>query len=158
MSTYGSDISCTSINGIPVSSFSGAQNLNSVLATGNTANLQDIDQVGTLRAVNIEATTKIDTVKMETEILDVEDANGNSIIEASFSLANSESDVYLYSLPTVKPVGAGASVPSKCWNNSTFLVQGNAIPTTDPGVQGRIWCDTTANYVLKVSQTAAPGA
>ena len=156
MSTYGSDITCTSINGIPVSSFSGSQNLESVLLTGNDANLNDINQVGTLRAVNIELTTKVDTVKMETEILDIEDANGNSIIEASFSLANSESDVYLYSLPTVKPVGAGASVPSKCWNNSTFLVQGGTIPTTDPGTIGRIYQD--ASGYLRISTGAAPGA
>jgi hypothetical protein len=158
MSTYGTHIQCDTINGRSVASFQDAQDLESVLATGNNANLKDINQVGTLRAVNIELTAKVDTVKMETEILEVEDENGNSIIEASFSLANSESDVYLYSLPTQAPSGGGVSVPFKVWSNGGLLQLGDAIPTSDPGIGGRIWCDPGANFVLKVSQTAAPGA
>ena len=158
MSTYGSDITCTSINGIPVSGFQDAQNLDSVLATGNSANLQDIDQVSTLRAVNIEATTKIESTKIEAEILEVEDASANTVLEASYSQANSETDLYIYSLPVTEPVGGGASAKSKCWNNSNFLVQGGTIPEVDPNIQGRIWADPTAGYVLKISQSAGAKA
>ena len=154
MSTYGTHIQCDTINGVPVSSFSGSQNLESVLTTGNSANLNDINQVQTLRAVDVEALAKVDTVKMETEILEVEDASANSILEASYNQGNSESDLYIYSLPSVKPTGGGASVPFKCWNNSTFLVQGGTIPTTDPNIEGRIYVD--ANNFLKVSAAAAP--
>lgn len=154
MSTYGSNITCTSINGIPVSGFQDAQDLQSVLQTGNNANLQDINQVQTLRAVDVEALAKVDTVKMAAEILNVEDASDNTVLEASYNQANSESDLYIYSLPSVKPTGGGASVPFKCWNNSTFLVQGGTIPTTDPNIEGRIYVD--ANNFLKVSAAAAP--
>jgi len=156
MSTYGTHIQCDTINGVAVSSFSGSQNLESVLTTGNSANLQDINQVSTLRAVEVEVLGKVDTVQMETEILEVEDANANTVLEAGYNQANSESDLYVYSLPTVKPTGAGASVPFKCWNNSTFLVQGGTIPTTDPNIEGRIYVD--ANNFLKVSAAAAPGS
>ena len=154
MSTYGTHIQCDTINGVPVSNFSGAQNLESVLTTGNSANLNDINQVSTLRAVNVEVLGKVDTVKTETEILEVEDASANTILEASYSQTNSESDLYIYSLPTTAPSGGGASVPFKCWNNSTFLVQGGTIPTTDPNIEGRIYVD--ANNFLKVSAAAAP--
>jgi len=158
MSTFGTNLSCSSINGIPVASFSGAQNLQSVLQTGNNANLQDINQVQTLRAVDVEVLGKVDTVKMEAEILEVEDASANSVLEASYSQANSETDLYIYSLPLVQPTGAGASVPFKCWNNSTFLVQGGSIPTVDPLVAGRIWSDPAQNHALRVSQGGgAPG-
>ena len=139
MSTYGSDISCSSINGIPVGNFQDAQDLNSVLATGNSANLQDINQVQTLRGVDVEVLGKVDTVKCEAEILEVEDASANTVLEASYSQANGESDVYLYSLPTTAPTGGAASVPFKVWSNGGLLQIGDAIPTSDPLVAGRIW-------------------
>ena len=155
MSTFGTNLSCSSINGIPVASFSGAQNLQSVLQTGNNANLQDINQVQTLRAVDVEALSKVDTVKVNTEILEVEDANANSVIEASYSQANSESDLYIYSLPLYAPTGGGASVPFKVWSNSGLLQIGNAIPVGDIGVTGRIYQE---NGFLKISQSGAPAA
>ena len=157
MSTYGSDITCSSINGIPVGNFQDAQDLNSVLSTGNDANLQDINQVQTVRCVDVEVLGKIDSVKTETEILEVEDAAGNSIIEASYSQANSESDLYVYSLPTVQPTGGAASVPFKCWNNSTFLVQGGTIPSSDPGTIGRIYQDSSG-YLRISTGASAPSA
>lgn len=155
MSTYGSNITCTSINGIPVASFSGSQNLQSVLQTGNSANLNDIDQVSTLRAVAVEVLGKVDTVQMETEILEVEDASANSVMVAGYNQANSESDLYIYSLPLYAPTGGGASVPFKVWSNSGLLQIGNAIPVGDIGVTGRIYQE---NGFLKISQSGAPAA
>lgn len=155
MSTYGSNITCASINGIPVGNFQDAQNLESVLTTGNDANLNDINQVQTLRCVDVEVLAKVDTVKMETEILEVEDASANTVMEASYNQANSESDLYLYSLPTTAPSGVGASVPFKVWSNSGLLQIGDAIPTSDPLVAGRIWNNSG---VLNVSTGGgAPG-
>ena len=155
MSTYGSNITCSSINGVPVSNFQDAQNLQSVLETGNSANLNDINQVQTLRAVDVEALAKVDTVKMEAEILEVEDASANTVLEASYSQANSESDLYIYSLPTTAPSGGGASVPFKVWSNGGLLQIGDAIPVVDPGIPGRIWND---GGTLKVSVAGAPAA
>ena len=156
MSTYGSDISCSSINGIPVGNFQDAQDLNSVLATGNSANLQDINQVQTLRGVDVEVLGKVDTVKCEAEILEVEDANANTVLEASYSQANSESDLYIYSLPVSAPTGGSASVPFKVWSNGGLLQIGDAIPTSDPLVAGRIWNN---GGVLNVSTVGgAPAA
>ena len=149
MSTYGTHIQCDTINGVAVSSFSGSQNLESVLTTGNSANLKDINQVQTLRAVDVEVLGKVETVKTDTEALSVEDANGNAVFEAQYSLANSRSEILMYTLPTAHPAPSNIMV----WSNGGLLQIGDAIPIVDPGIPGRIWND---GGTLKVSAAAAP--